>query len=66
MTALDSTTKTYEVVHTVITVVSAATGADAEAIARRELEASGVDPFSIVEDADSIEVSATAGWERQR
>jgi hypothetical protein len=58
MSALDSTTRTYEVVHTVITVVTAASGADAEAVARRELEAYGVDPFSIVEGADSIEVGA--------
>jgi hypothetical protein len=54
--AIDATTRTYEVVHTVITVVTAASGADAEAVARRQLEASGVDPFSIVEGADSIEV----------
>jgi hypothetical protein len=57
MSALDSTTRTYEVVHTVITVVTAASGADAEAVARRALEAGGVDPFSIVEGAESIEVS---------
>jgi hypothetical protein len=42
----------------VITVVTAASGGDAEAVARRQLEASGVDPFSIVEGAESIEVGA--------
>jgi hypothetical protein len=56
MSALDTTTRTYEVVHTVITVVTAASAAEAEEVARRELEAYGVDPFSIVEGADSIEV----------
>jgi hypothetical protein len=58
MPGLNPRAKTYEVIHTVITGVTAASGADAEALARRDLEANGVDPFRIVEGAESIEVGA--------
>ena len=52
MSTLTSHPTTWEVAHTVITVAHATRSEDVEALARRQWETSGVDPFPIADDAE--------------